>query len=253
MSKKLTNTITMTNKGQQFYVIETRAKGNYLAKTVEVSLPALPLAGVQGRTITAHIPSMALSQQHYVGFFLSLSRSSYWSGNGIVQALTPRSFREEGVQDAAKHLAMQVSNAAVAKADADIREAGRANAVALQEAVDHVFQQMVVSSKLVQPDQHIGGFSASRADQDITNPRVLARHLRRSVDADSVYLLAARYVLAKADTREVESLTKAVNTAVENDVRTNGLPPESFAEVEAQAVAELERTLGISVRKAEAA
>ena len=68
---------------------------------------------------------MVLSQQHYVGFFLSLSSSSYWSGNGIVQALTPRSFREEGVQDAAKHLAMQVSNAAVAKADADIREAGR--------------------------------------------------------------------------------------------------------------------------------
>ena len=253
MSKKLTNTLTMTNKGQQFYVIETLAKGTYLGRDVEVILPALPLAGVQGRTVNVHIPPLNLSQQHYVGFFLSLSSHGSWSGNGIVQAFTPRSFREEGVQDAAKHLAMQVSNAAITKADQDIRQAGRANAQALQDAVDHVFQQMVVSSKLVQPDQHIGGFSASRADQDITNPRVLARHLRRSVDADSVYLLAARYVLAKADTREVESLTKAVNTAVENDVRTNGLPPESFAEVEAQAVAELERTLGISVRKAEAA
>lgn len=237
MSPDLFDTFTYTNKNECLYVIETLKKGSYKQVTHEVTLPAIPALGIEARTFSVTRHAGSVSQRTYFGIFAKISQIG-WNANGVSTAMTPRACDPDGPARIRRDLVAFAEQAGVAHLESKIYAEWRASSASASTAVGCHIKTLASSAGLLAPgdDPYYGGASFDNTSKQPVD--VVATALSALSCHTEVYRLAAKYLVAKGDQRELEALLKAAQQVGQVNVRPQLSAPEK-ADIVAKAEAEI--------------
>lgn len=214
MSPDLTNEFTYTNQGSQpFFVIETLKKGSHPMKQHIVEFPAIPELNIAKETVTVTRFSGTVSQRTYFGTHAELTAHG-WRVMGAGAAYTPRACRADGPEDYLRSIEDLIANRRLGLLEEEKRQKARDAEESVDRAVTSAVRAALVGAKLVAEGQDTRGlprFSSRYHKQgvNLSRPEELAEVLQTANIEKQVYTLAAKFILAKADPRDLEALSKA--------------------------------------------
>jgi hypothetical protein len=231
------NTFHFTSKNQLFFVVTTLAKGTYYDLPIKIDLPAIPSAGIKGFTYETTF-SGTLSQKHYIGFHVRLAPDHWRLFTASPVSLVPRSFRTHGEVMARNYLL----DAAVAGARNELSQERQAEYDKVKEsattstvhAVTAALRESGLLPGITEDKVSFAIRYINLAGVDATGlVYAVIDHLGRQEAVN----LAARYVLAKADRRDVEALTKVSGSL--RDVEPKAVTDDDLGPAHAAAIAVL--------------
>jgi hypothetical protein len=205
------NTLHILNEGSLFYVVKTLHRGEH-TPTWSGELP-----NADG-TVTTFRDSYAgpveVSQRTYAGFPAKLDKFGNWVVNhGSYQFKTPRSFRADGIAQAQRYVEQSLVSASAAKVGQELSTRIEQSEDSARKATVTAASAAVLGAGLVPTDTRYSPITDHGYLHGVSRTSVqeiLAALIGQSPQLTSAVVeLAARYVVAKADPRDLEALVKS--------------------------------------------